>query len=213
MSKVTDVLDRAAGKIEEAQPVYAAASSDADEQHAWKKALGAGESVESLIAAKGQPRLVLLGEHEAPSCTVHYRGHRCWISGARGAKEALEVLEEFSLMDLSSDLRWLTVQAAIDLALELHEPSALELSLDERADRVEQNAKTATIRQPVETPIDGAALVGVGTAAVWCAEPLAAIIVDRGGTPAFAAWSMRPVDDIVRWIDEGEAISNGAILP
>lgn len=213
MSKVTDALDSAAGKKRENRAAYAVASSDADEKRAWASALESGETLDSLIEAKGPPRLYLHEDQETPQCSIHYRGYRCWISGAHGAKEALEVLEEFSLSDLSPDVRWHTVQAAIDLALELRSPGAPELSLEERADRVEQQAMAATIRHHVETPLEGAAAVGVATAAVWCADPHVAIVIDRGGTPAFAAWSMRPVDDIVRWIDEGETLSNAAILP
>lgn len=213
MSKVTDALDGAAGKKRENRAVHAVASSDYDEKQAWETALESGETLDSLIEAKGPPRLYLHEDQETPQCSIHYRGYRCWISGAHGAKEALEVLEEFSLIDLSPELRWHTVQAAIDLALELRAPGAPELSLDERAERVEQRAASATIRQHVETPLQGAAVLGVATAAVWCADPHVAIVIDRGGTPAFAAWSMQPVDDIVRWIDEGETIANAAILP
>lgn len=212
MSNVTDALDSAADKKPENRLVHAVASSEADEKRAWELALESGETLESLIEAKGPPRLFLHEDQETPECSTHYRGYRCWISGAHGAKEALEILEEFSLIDLSSDLRWHTVQAAIDLALELREPGAPELSLEERADRVEEKASAATIRHHVETPLHGAAVLGAATAAVWCADPHVAIVIDRSGAPAFAAWSMQPVDDIVRWIDEGESIANAAIL-
>lgn len=212
MSKVTDGLDHAGDKKAEVQPVYAVASSDAEEKQGWESALESGATLNSLIEAKGPPRLFLQEDDETPKCSIHYRGYRCWISGAHGAKEALGILEEFSLADLSPDARWLTVQAAIDLAVELREPDAPILSLDERAERVEKKASTAKIRNRVEKPIEGAAILGVGTAAVWCGDPVAAIVIDRGGVPAFAAWSMRPVDDIVRWIDEGEAIPNSASL-
>jgi hypothetical protein len=210
MSKVTDGLDSAADKKAETRPLHLVASSNADEKRAWESALESGETLQSLIDAKGPPRLFLHKDNETPACSIHYRGYRCWISGAHGAKEALEVLEEFSLIDLPQDARWHTVQAAVNLAHELREPGAPQLSLEERADRVEKKALTTKLHHVVETPLEGAALLGAGTAAVWCTAPLGAIIIDRGGAPAFAAWSRRPVDDIVRWIDEGKTISNAA---
>lgn len=213
MSNVTDSLDRAADVKPGTQPVFAVASSDADEKKAWEVALATGESLGSVIDTKGPPRLFLHEDNQTPKCSIHYRGYRCWISGAHGAKEALEVLEEFSLADLPEKERWPTVQAAIDLALELREPNAPSLTLEERAERVEKKAKTATVRSSALPCMEGAAILGAGTAVVWCAQPSSAIVIDRGGTPAFAAWSMRPVYDIVRWVDEGTKIPNCAVFP